>query len=141
MEQTRVMLNTTQHISASVELSGQLDLWVLWKTLQVKSVSVKCAGKNSYGFLTAKIEIFICIIYAQFGVINMSCLLFIPSRVLEFLHRDMLVLESVMGKNILLVNVTVLWEIVALQGTVWEAVLHELTFWLDFDKHNLWCCS
>lgn len=31
-------------------------------------------------------------------------------------------------------------NVVLYEGAVWESDLQEFTFWLEFDKCNLWCC-
>lgn len=98
---------------------------------KVKVSSIMWLEKMAAALWQQRLNIFICIIYFLFGVLSMSCLLFILSRVQNFSIGTCLLYEE---KYILLVNVRVLGEIVALQGTVWEAALHELTFWLDFDK-------
>lgn len=102
---------------------------------KVKVSSIMCWKKMATALWQQRLNIFICIIYFLFGVLSMSCLLFILSRVQNFSMGTCLFWYLLYEeKNILLVNVRVLGEIVALQGTVWEAALHELTFWLDFDK-------
>lgn len=58
------MLNSTQNISSSVELPGQLDLWVLKKNTAMVQMSFVMCWKQVCGYVTTqRSKLFIWIIY------------------------------------------------------------------------------
>lgn len=95
-----------------------------------------CDSKDQKYLFGLFIFLFVC-------VLNMSCLLLILSRVQNFSIGTCACFG--IGYWEKKISCLLMWgfsgKVLLCMGLVWEAYLHVLTFWLEFDKHKLWCCS